>query len=114
MSGHHQSMSTELIVIAVLGGSLALWAAQALRLWSLNRHQTECTEPATIIEKALVHEPGSGWDPDERHVLVFALADGSHRNFAVSESLYKEVHAGQSGQLHTRGSWFCGFERESS
>jgi hypothetical protein len=106
-------MSTELILIAVLGSGLALWAAQAVRLWVANRQLEESVESATIIEKALVHEPGSGWEPDQRHVLVFALPDGSHRNFAVTESLYKQVHAGQSGQLHTRGSWFCGFERDS-
>ncbi|WP_395145505.1 DUF2500 family protein [Armatimonas sp.] len=103
-------MSTELIVLLLLGGCIVLWGAQSLRTWWANRCEAELLTPAVVLEKSLVHQPGSGWEPDQRHVLTFSLPDGSRRHFAVTEAQYQKVHAGDSGQLHTRGSWFRGFE----
>ncbi len=103
-------MSGELLVLIGLGSIVALWGAQMLRTWWVNQHQKEQIETALVLEKALVQEQGSGWDPDQRPVVTFALADGSRRHFVVTEAQYQQFHAGQQGQLHTRGSWFRGFD----
>nr|WP_309696697.1 DUF2500 family protein [Armatimonas sp.] len=103
-------MSTELIVLMLLGGCIVLWGVQSLRTWWANRCEAEQLTTAVVQEKSLVHEPGSGWEPDQRHVLTFSLPDGSRRHFTVTEAQYQKVHAGDQGQLHTRGSWFRGFE----
>lgn len=103
-------MSTELIVLFSLGGFLLLWGGQHLRDWWVNRREQEQIAAAVVLEKALVHEPGSGWDPDQNYVLTFSLLDGSRRHFTVTEAQYQKVHAGDRGQLRTRGSWFRGFD----
>jgi Protein of unknown function (DUF2500) len=103
-------MSGELLVLMSLGSIVALWGAQRLRTWWANQHQKEQIDQAWVLEKALVQEHGSGWDPDQRHVVTFSLPDGSRRHFVVSEVQYQRIHAGQEGQLHTRGSWFHSFE----
>ena len=103
-------MSGELLVLSLLGGVVALWGGQFLRTWWANQHQQELSERAMVLEKARVQEQGSGWDPDQHYVVTFSLTDGTHRNFVVTEGQYQALHAGQEGQLHTRGSWFRSFE----
>lgn len=103
-------MSGELLVLSILGGVVALWAAQLLRAWWVNQHQPEQTEVAMVLEKALVQEKGSGWEPDQHCMVTFSLPDGTRRHFVVTEGQYKALHAGQQGRLHTRGSWFRSFE----
>lgn len=97
-------------MVALLAG-LGIWSVQFLRQWWANRSQEELVQRAMVLEKALVQEHGSGWDPDQSHVVTFALPDGSRRHFTVSETFYQTIHAGDQGELHTRGSWFKGFEK---
>ncbi|WP_309715915.1 DUF2500 family protein [Armatimonas sp.] len=107
-------MSGEFWVLIGLGSIIVLWGLQSLWSWWGNRRQLEQIEVATVVQKALVHEQGSGWEPDERYVVTFSLPDGARRHFVVTEAQYKQVHAGQMGQLLTRGSRFRSFTQTST
>jgi hypothetical protein len=107
-------MSGELWVLSCLGSIVVLWGVQGLWGWWTNRQQQEQMEAATVVQKALVHEKGSGWEPDERYVVTFSLPEGGRRQFVVTEVQYKQVYAGQTGQLLTQGSQFRSFTQLST
>lgn len=103
-------MSGELWLLLALGSVIVLWGISMARSWWANQRAATVDLAAEVVSKQLQHETGSGWEAAERFVVTFLLSDGSQKDFPVSENEFKRISLGQRGTLHTRGSWYRGFE----